>query len=188
MLYHNISHYSIAAGRSAPARAGAAPLDATRPRSKVTGVGAKYYTPEITKMYVDQLENATERPLDNSSENPLGKRHSFGNYRWKVKLCWKIPLNIHWKMPLNIHWKMPLEIHDDFWGVDFWCANWLPRRSHRPGMILAQFSSSFITISGSFILINSSCIIIGSSFIIISSSFLIPAAGRDPPYKTCSIR
>ena len=39
--------------------------------------------------------NATESPLDNSSENPLDKWQSFGTYRWKVKLCWKMPLTIH---------------------------------------------------------------------------------------------
>ena len=60
------------------------------------------------------LEDTTENRLEFSSGNPLDKCESFGKYRLKVKLCWKMPLNIHWKMPLNIHWKMPLKIRGDF--------------------------------------------------------------------------
>ena len=40
------------------------------------GVGAKYYTPEITKVKFHR--KMTEKPLDNSSENPQEKCQSFG--------------------------------------------------------------------------------------------------------------
>ena len=69
-------------------------------------------------MFVERLavlhtrNHKSEIPLENSSNNPLNKWQSFGQCRWKVKSCWK----------------MPLQIHDDFWGVDFWCAIFCPYR------------------------------------------------------------
>ena len=63
---------------------------------------AKYHTPEITK--VIPLENAAEMSLEMSSENPPDKLQSSGKYRWKVKLCWKMPLNPWWHVTENPRW------------------------------------------------------------------------------------
>ena len=46
-----------------------------------------------------------------SSKNPLDKRQTFDNYRWKVKF--------RWNTPLKVRWRMPLKIHEDFWGSTF---------------------------------------------------------------------
>ena len=63
--------------------------------SKSFGVrGKRLHTRNHTKVK-SPLKHATENPLDTSSKNPLDKWQSFGKYRWKVKLCWKMPLRIH---------------------------------------------------------------------------------------------
>ena len=70
-------------------------------------------------------ENATESPLDNSSENPPGKWQSFRTYHWKVMFFFG-------KLPPKVHWKTPLKIHNDFWSVDFWRAIFAPVMRHFP--------------------------------------------------------